>query len=124
MKAGARAQKIARLDPHLRVEPGDIIAADSTPELLLLLLRHLLSLMRLWMLLLLLTSVFLGRILHLVRPVLMFIPLTPSLLLPIFIRPLRVLLRRLRVFLFGLRFHIRHKSPFGFFSSSFRLTAR
>jgi len=42
-----------------------------------------------------------------------FIPLAPSLLLPVFIRPLRVLLRRLRFVFLGLRFDIGHKSPFG-----------
>ena len=66
--------------------------------------------MLLWMLL---ASLLLSRVLVHIRLTLRFIPLAPPLLLPVFVRPLRVLLRRLGVFLFGLRFHIRHKSPFG-----------
>jgi hypothetical protein len=66
--------------------------------------------MLVWMLL---ASLLLSRVLLFIRLMLRCIPLVSHLLLPIFIRPLRVLLRRLRVLIFGLRFHIGHKSPFG-----------
>jgi hypothetical protein len=83
---------------------------DNPAGLLLLRRRHLLSLILPGVLL---AFVLFSRILVHIRLALRFIPLASPLLLPVFIRPLRFLLRRLRVFFFGLRFHIGHKSPFG-----------